>query len=67
MERELVIRDLHEQIENLARLHIRHGLSHSEVFRLHREHIRSFIAEHNIDVRKELDPMVGLLYRRYFD
>ena len=67
MERELVIRDLHEQIENLARLHIRHGLYHSEGFRLHREHIRSFIAEHNIDVRKELDPMVGLLYRRYVD
>ena len=67
MERELVIRDLHEQIENLARLHIRHGLYHSEGFRLHREHIRSFIAEYNIDVRKELDPMVGLLYRRYFD
>lgn len=67
MERELVIRDLHEQIENLARLHIRHGLYHSEGFRLHREHIRKFIAEHDIDVRKELDPMVGLLYRRYFD
>ena len=56
MERELVIRDLHEQIENLARLH-----------RAHRERIRKYIAEHNIDVRKELDPMVGLLYRRYFD
>ena len=67
MERELVIRDLHEQIENLARLHIRHGLYHSEGFRLHREPVRGFIAEHNIDVRKELDPMVGLLYRRYFD
>ena len=67
MERETVIRDLHEQIENLARLHIRHGLYHSEGFRLHREHIRKFIAEHDIDVRKELDPMVGLLYRRYFD
>lgn len=67
MEREAVIRDLHEQIENLARLHIRHGLYHSEGFRLRREHVRRIIAEHNIDVRKELDPMVGLLYRRYFD
>ena len=67
MERELVIRDLHEQIENLARLHIRHGLHQSEGFRAHRERIRKYISEHNIDVRKELDPMVGLLYRRYFD
>ena len=67
MERELVIRDLHEQIENLARLHIRHGLYHSEGFHRHRERIRKYISEHDIDVRKELDPLVGLLYRRYFD
>ncbi len=67
MERETVIRDLNEQIENLVRLHIRHGLYHSEGFRLHRERIRKYITEHDIDVRKELDPMVGLLYRRYFD
>ncbi len=67
MERENAIRELQEQIESMARLHIRHGLYHSEGFRLHREHIRKFIAEHDIDVRKELDPIVGLLYRRYFD
>ena len=67
MERETVVRDLHEQIEHLAMLHIRHGLYHSEGFRLRREKIKHIITENNIDIRKELDPMVGLLYRRYFD
>ena len=67
MEREEVIRDLHGQIECLARLHIHHGLYHSEGFRRRREHVRQMVREHNVDVRTELDPMVGLLYRRYFD
>ena len=67
MERDTVIRDLNEQIETLARLHIRHGLYHSEGFRRRREHIRKLIAAYDVDVRKELDPMVSLLYRRYFD
>ena len=67
MERELVIRELNEQIESLAKLHIRHGLYHSEGFRAHKERVRVMITEHKVDVRKELDPMMGLLYRRYFD
>ena len=77
MEREEIIQDLHVQIpsasgammgiESMARLHVRHGLYHSEGFRKRREHVRKMIREHNVDVRKELDPMVGLLYRRYFD
>ena len=67
MEREEIIRDLHGQIENLARLHVRHGLHESEGFREHRERIRETISENKIDVRRELDPMVGLLYRRYFE
>ena len=67
MERELVIRELNEQIESLAKLHIRHGLYHSEGFRAHKARVRAMITEHKVDVRKELDPEVGLLYRRYFD
>ena len=67
MKREEAIRELHGQIESLARLHIRHGLYQSEGFQKRREAIRKLIREHNVDVRKELDPMVGLLYRRYFD
>ncbi len=67
MERENAIRELQEQIESMARLHIRHGLYHSEGFRRRREQVKRIIWEHNIDVKNELDPMVGLLYRRYFD
>lgn len=67
MEREEIIRDLHGQIENLARLHVHHGLHRSEGFQRYRERITETISKHKIDVRKELDPMVGLLYRRYFD
>ena len=67
MEREEVIRELSKEIESMARLHIRHGLYHSEGFRQRKEHIRDKIREQKIDVRKELDPMVGLLYRRYYD
>lgn len=67
MEREEIIRDLHGQIESLARLHIHHGLQQSEGFQRHRERIKRIIGENQVDVRRELDPMVGLLYRRYFD
>lgn len=67
MDREEKIRELNDQIVNLARLHVRHGLYDSEGFRRHRENIKNMILEHKVDVRKELDPMVGLLYRRYFD
>ncbi len=67
MERENAIRELQAQIESMARLHVRHGLYDSEGFRKHRELVKKIIREHNVDVRKELDPMVGLLYRRYFD
>ncbi|MGX8693148.1 MAG: hypothetical protein ACSW8E_05250 [Clostridia bacterium] len=67
MERENAIRELQEQIESMARLHVRHGLYHSEGFQRRREQVKKLIREHGIDVKKELDPMVGLLYRRYFD
>ena len=67
MEREEIIKDLHMQIESMARLHVRHGLYDSEGFRRRREHVRKLIRDNNVDIRKELDPMVGLLYRRYFD
>ena len=67
MKREEAIRELHDLIESMARLHVRHGLYHSAGFQKSRETIRKIVQEHNVDVRKELDPMVGLLYRRYFD
>ena len=67
MEREAVIRDLNEQIEALARLHIHHGLYDSEGFKRRRTQVENMVREHRVNVRKELDPEVNLLYKRYFD
>ena len=67
MEREAVIQDLNKQIEALARLHIHHGLYHSEGFKRQRRHVENMVREHKVNVRKELDPDVNLLYKRYFD
>ena len=67
MEREEAIRDLHERIEGMARLHVRHGLHRSNGFMEQKEQIRNLIREHRIDVKQELRPEVGLLFRRYFD
>lgn len=67
MERQEMIRDLNQRIESLARLHIRHGLYDSEGFREQREQVEHLVREHKVNVRKELDPQVRLLYKRYFD
>lgn len=67
MEREAVIQDLNKQIEVLARLHIHHGLYYSEGFKRQRRHVENMVREHKVNVGKELDPEVNLLYKRYFD
>ncbi len=66
MEREAVIRDLNDRIETMARLHIVHGQHLSEGFRAQKAHVENIVREHNVNVRKELDPHVNLLYKRYF-
>ena len=67
MEREEIIRDLQGQIVDMCRLHTRYGLHESEGFRRHKEAVTRTVREHSIDVRHELDPMIGLIYRRYFE
>jgi len=67
MERQEMIRDLNQQIESLARLHLRHGLYDSEGFRLQRERVERLVREHRVNVRQELDPQIRMLYKRYFD
>jgi hypothetical protein len=64
---ESTIADLNKQIEALARLHLHHGLYHSEGFKRQRRHVENMVREHKVNVRKELDPEVNLLYKRYFD
>lgn len=67
MERQKMIRELNQQIESLASLHLRHGLYDSEGFRLQRERVERLVHENRVNVRKELEPQVLMLYRRYFD
>ena len=67
MERQEIIRDVHKQIENLARLHVQYGLYHTDGFRAHKEQIRQSIRENRVDVKKELDHDARLIYKRYFD
>ncbi len=67
MERQTVIRDLNERIETLARLHIQHGLHHTQGFVRQKEGIARLIRDNEVNLRQELDPHVLNLYRRYFE
>ena len=67
MDRKTILRDLDDQISNLARLHILHGLHQTDGFNAHKAGILAFIREHEIDVRKELNPLSFNLYQRYFN
>ena len=67
MERQTVIHDLSERIETLARLHIQHGLHHTQGFAHQKEGISRLIRDQEVDLRRELEPHVLNLYRRYFE
>ncbi|MBQ9663655.1 MAG: hypothetical protein IJV40_10945 [Oscillospiraceae bacterium] len=67
MERESVIRTLNRQIENLSRLQPQYRLHRTEDYDKLRQSIAQSIHDHRINVRRELDPHVYNLYRRYFD
>ena len=67
MERQAVIRDLSAEIETLARLHIQHGLQHTQGFAKQKNNIEKLIQDHEVNLKKELDPLVLNLYRRYFE
>lgn len=67
MNRERIIQELNDELESLARLHIRHRLEHCDSFRTRKDRISNSIREHEIDVRKELDPVAQYFYRRYFE
>ena len=67
MERESVIRNLNQQIENLSRLQPQYRLHRTGDYDKLRAGILQKIREHHVNVRYELDPHVYNLYRRYFD
>ena len=66
MEREAIIQGLNREIESLTRLHIQYGLHHTRGFESQQESVERYIREHEIDLRRELDPLMLNLYRRYF-
>ncbi len=66
MERETIIQGLNREIESLTRLHIQYGLHHTRGFESQKESVERYIREHAIDLRRELDPLMLNLYRRYF-
>ena len=66
MERQAVIRDLSAEIDTLARLHIQHGLHHTKGFANQKRNIEKLIQDNEVNLKKELDPLVLNLYRRYF-
>ncbi len=66
MERETIIQGLNREIESLTRLHIQYGLHHTRGFESQKESVERYIREHEIDLRRELDPLMLNLYRRYF-
>ncbi|MBQ6482533.1 MAG: hypothetical protein IJI45_15595 [Anaerolineaceae bacterium] len=67
MEREIAIRDVNHRIENLAKLHPQYRIQKSEEYNSVKRDISDAIRINGINVRKELDPHVYNLYRRYFD
>ena len=64
MDREEAIRDLHTEVEALIRLH-RHGLYGSGGYKARRKRMEALIEEYDIDIKKVLDPVTLILYRRY--
>ena len=66
MERREIIQILSRELESLTRLHILYGLYDTEGFQTQKSSIAQYIAEHQIDTRRELDPLAQSQYRRYF-
>ena len=64
MDREAAICDLHAEVEALIRLH-QHGLYDSCGYQARRKRIHELIEEYDIDIKKVLDPVTLILYRRY--
>ena len=67
MERQTVINTLNTEIETLARLHIQHGLQKTPAFARRKDGIAKLVREHEVDIRRELEPQFFNLYRRYFE
>ena len=59
MERQTVIRDLNERIETLARLHIQHGLHHTQGFVRQKEGIARLIRDNEVNLRQGICAVIA--------
>lgn len=62
----LVLKQLSEAIEHLAKLHILYHMEHTPLFEKQKVHISELIKANHINARSDLDPITKNLYNRYF-
>ncbi len=67
LDRAVLIQNLAEQMDSLARSHIQHRLGHTEAIAQKEQMILQYIQEHQIDVMEELDPLHRYYYWRFLN
>lgn len=65
MDREVLVRNLADQMDSLARFHIQHRLGHTQAAAQLEEKIHRFINEHGINVTEEMDSIHKYYYWRF--
>ena len=66
MNREEIVCGLNAEMESLIRLR-RHGLEGTRGYQERRARMKTDLLLNNIDITKELDPSLLILYRRYLE
>ena len=66
-DRAVLIQDLADQMDSLARSHIQHRLGHTEAVVEKEQSILRYIQEHHINVMEELDPLHRYYYWRFLN
>ena len=66
MSREAIVRDIHQEVESLIRMH-HMGLYRTEGYQVRKKRILEMIRENEIDVGRDLDPVSRILFRRYLE
>ncbi len=65
MDREYRIRQVSEEIERLAKMHILYRIEQTPIFQSQKERVKALISSNQINVRTDLDPVSRNLFRRY--
>ena len=67
LDRTILIQDLENQIDSLARFHIQYRLGHTEAVAQKEQQILRYIREYQINVTEELDPLHRYYYWRFLN